>query len=253
MKSCVSFLAAYLLAAASLPAQEFRDVVCEGTYAHHLQGICVDDHSIYWSFTTTLVKTDLNGRVQQQIPVVSHHGDMCHHDGRLFVAVNLGKFNDPQGNAKNWIYVYDARTLKELARHEVPEVFHGAGGIGYREGHFFVVGGLPEGIQENYIYEYDGAFRFVKKHSVKSGQTVRGIQTATFAKGRWWFGCYGNVLLVADTDFNMLGRYKYNCSLGIVGLPDGRFLSATGKSEGERGCTGSARVVVDDEKLGLRP
>lgn len=84
---------------------------------------------------TPLVKTDLNGKLLEKVPVANHHGDLCVHDGKLHVAVNLGKFNDPEGNADSWVYVYDAKTLKEIARHEVQEVFHGAGGIGFRDGH----------------------------------------------------------------------------------------------------------------------
>lgn len=250
----VLVLSLMLLAAAPLSAQEFHDVACEGIYRHHLQGVCVDPEAIYWSFTTTLVKTDRDGKLLKAVPVVTHHGDLCHHDGKLFVAVNLGKFNDPKGNADNWIYVYDPRTLEELARHAVPEVFHGAGGIGSREGHFFVVGGLPADLQENLVYEYDARFRFVKKHVIRSGQTQLGIQTATFANDRWWFGCYGSppALLVTDAEFRLLGRYEYDCSLGIVGLPDGRFLSASGKSVKDQGRTGSARIAVPDEKAGLR-
>lgn len=247
-------IAAALLAVSSAYAQDFRNVTCEGTYPHHLQGICADNEAIYWCFTTTLVKTDLSGKLLKKVPVANHHGDLCFHDGKLFVAVNLGKFNDPKGNADSWVYVYDAATLKELARHEVQEVFHGAGGIGIRNGHFFVVGGLPDGVEENYVYEYDAKFKFQKKHVIKSGHTHLGIQTATFANERWWFGCYGDptILLVTDADFKMKGRFEFDCSLGIVGLPDGRFLSATGKCEKDKGCTGSARIAVADEKAGLR-
>src|SRR5690606_21212824 len=140
---------AWPLATAAAPDEQaaqspYHQVTCEGTYQHHLQGICADEAAIYWSFTTALVKTDLKGKRLRQVPAVNHHGDLCYHDGQLFVAVNLGKFNDPQGNANSWIYVYDAGTLQEVARHKVQEVFHGAGGIGYRNGHFFVVGGLPD-------------------------------------------------------------------------------------------------------------
>ncbi|MFG0262224.1 MAG: glycerophosphodiester phosphodiesterase family protein, partial [Novipirellula sp. JB048] len=171
--------------------RQLQKVACQGTYRHHLQGICADPTAIYWCFTTTMVKTDLDGRVLKQVEVANHHGDLCLHDGKLYVAVNLGKFNDPQGNADSWVYVYDADTLQELARHETQEVFHGAGGIGVRDGHFFVVGGLPPGVEENYVYEYDPSFSFVKKHVIDSGYTLMGIQTATFAHDRWWFGCYG--------------------------------------------------------------
>ncbi len=247
------------LATAAAPAEQAAQspdhhVSCEGTYQHHLQGICADDAAIYWSFTTALVKTDLKGKRLQQVPAVNHHGDLCYHDGQLFVAVNLGKFNDPQGNANSWIYVYDAETLQEVARHKVQEVFHGAGGIGYRNGHFFVVGGLPDGVQENYVYEYDGDFQFVKQHVIASGHTHLGIQTATFAHDRWWFGCYGSpqVLLVTDADFQMQGRYEFDCSLGIEGLADGRLLSATGRCNKDKGCSGSVRVARPDETAGLR-
>jgi hypothetical protein len=231
-----------------------KPVVIEGTYPHHLQGICADKEAIYWSFTTTLVKTDLSGKLLKKVPVANHQGDLCYHDGKLYVAVNLGKFNDPKGNADSWVYVYDAATLKELARHEVQEVFHGAGGIGIRNGHFFVVGGLPDGVEENYVYEYDAKFKFQKKHVIKSAHTYLGIQTATFAHDRWWFGCYGDpkILLVTDADFQMKGRFEFDCSLGIVGLPDSRFLSATGQCEKDKGCMGSVRIAVPDEKNGLK-
>lgn len=227
---------------------------CEGTYQHHLQGVCADNDAIYWCFTTTLVKTDVKGKVQKQLPVANHHGDLCLHDGKLYVAVNHGKFNDPEGNADSWVYVYDAETLKELARHETQEVFDGAGGIGFRNHHFFVVGGLPDNVEENYVYEYDGDLKFVKKHIIKSGHTHLGIQTATFAHDRWWFGCYGtpSILLITDADFQLKGRYEFDCSLGIEGLADGQLLSASGRCEKDKGCTGSVQVAVPDETTGLK-
>ena len=231
-----------------------RIVDCEGSYKHHLQGICADQNALYWSFTTTLVKTDLSGNLLRQILVANHHGDLCAQNGKLFVAVNLGRFNDPKGNADSWVYVYDADSLEELSRHEVQEVFHGAGGIGIREGHFFVVGGLPGGVQENYVYEYDGQFRFLKKHVIASGHTLLGIQTATFAHDRWWFGCYGSpkILLVTDDKFQMLGRYEFDCSLGIEGTSEGRLLSASGRCDKDKGCTGRVRLAIPDKQAGLK-
>lgn len=247
-------IAAALFAVSSVHAQDFRNATCEGIYPHHLQGICADQNAIYWSFTTTLVKTDFAGKLLKKVPVANHHGDLCSHDGKLYVAVNLGKFNDPQGNADSWVYVYDAETLKEVGRHEIQQVFHGAGGIGVRNGHFFVVGGLPDGIQENSVYEYDAGFEFQKKHTIRSGHTHLGIQTATFAHDRWWFGCYGDpkILLVTDTDFQMQGRYEFDCSLGIEGISDGRLLSASGRCQSDKGCSGNVRIVVPNEKSGLR-
>ncbi len=241
----------------SLPGEPgtFSKVTCDGTYRHHLQGICTNDRdAIYWSFTTALVKTDTTGKILKQIPVGNHHGDLCHHDGKIYVAVNFGRFNDPNGNADSWVYVYDADDLSLSSKHETSEVFHGAGGIGYRDGRFFVVGGLPDSVQENYVYEYDPDFKFVKKHVIKSGHTHLGIQTAAFANNHWWFGCYGNpkIMLKTDVNFDMKGRYEFDCSLGIVGLPDGQFLAASGRTVRDKGCTGWAAVAVEDRENGFQ-
>ncbi|MCC9602169.1 glycoside hydrolase family 5 protein [Stieleria sp. JC731] len=233
----------------------FASAQCEGTYQHHLQGICTNGkNEIYWSFTTTLVKTDLNGSVLKKIPVANHHGDLCYQDGKLYVAVNLGKFNDPNGNADSWVYVYDAKSLEHLASYETQKVYHGAGGIGHRDDRFFVVGGLPANIQENYVYEYDADFQFVKKHVIKSGHTYLGIQTATFAHDRWWFGCYGDpkILLVTDADFNLIGRHEIDCSLGIEGLSDGRLLVANGRCDKDKGCRGALNLATPDRRIGFK-
>jgi len=247
--------------ASSVLAQEPRDqplkfgeVQCEGDYQHHLQGVCTDDEAaIYWSFTTQLVKTDRQGRVLKQIPVAYHHGDLCFLDGKIFVAVNLGRFNDPKGNADSWVYVYDAKTLDFVTKHATEEAFYGAGGIGVMKGRFYVVGGLPVGVEENYVYEYDAEFKFVKKHTIDSKWTNVGIQTATFHDDAWWFGCYGSpkILLKTDTDFNLLGRFEFDCSLGIVGVAKDRLLFAKGPRTPAGRCMGSLHLASTDPKQGL--
>ena len=244
---CGVCLAIILGNARHVLAEDTR-ITCEGTYPHHLQGVCVHEEAIFWSFTTTLVKTDFQGKVLRKVKVANHHGDLCCHDGKVYVAVNLGKFNDPQGNADSWVYVYDAASLREVARHQTPQVFHGAGGIGWRRGRFYVVGGLPNDVKVNYVYEYDAAFKFQQRHVIESGHTHLGIQTAAFAHDRWWFGCYGlpQVLLVTDSAFRMKEKRQLDCSLGIVGVDKGHLLVASGKCDG-KGCTGSvqrARAVA---------
>lgn len=241
-------------AAEGQPASVFQAVECEGTYPHHLQGVCTDEReSIFWSFTTKLVKTDRAGKVVQQVSVENHHGDLCHHDGKVYVAVNLGRFNDPQGNADSWVYVYDADDLSLLAKYRTPEVFHGAGGIARHDGKFLVVGGLPAGVTENYAYEYDGDFRFVRKHVLQSGHTLMGIQTAAFADGHWWFGCYGDptILLRTDESLQKVERFEFDCSLGIVPLGERRFLVGRGSCSKEKGCTGRLVLAEADKKQGL--
>lgn len=233
---------------------KFGNVNCDGDYQHHLQGVCTNEsNAVYWSFTTDLVKTDLRGRVLKSVAVVNHHGDLCFQNGKLYVAVNLGRFNDPQGNADSWVYVYDADTLEFISKHAAQEVFHGAGGIGVMHKRFYVVGGLPDGVEENYVYEYDAEFRFQKKHTIKSGWTRLGIQSATYHDGAWWFGCYGSpkILLKTDAKFDMLGRYEFDCSLGIVGVAPGQLLVAKGPRTEEGRCLGSLHLAHPDPTSGL--
>jgi len=236
-------------------ADAFHPVSCEGVYPRHVQGICTNEKdAIYWCWTDVLVKTDTNGRIVKKVPVADHHGDLCYHDGHLYVATNLGKFNRPPGEADSWVYVYDADTLAELAKHRVPEVVHGAGGMAWHDGKFFVIGGLPPGVAENYVYVYDESFRFQKRHVLASGYTLMGIQTIAYADGAWWFGCYGEpkMLLRADEQLKFTGKWEFNASVGIVPISGGRFLIA--KNTAMKGKGNVAKVVIarPDEKQGMR-
>lgn len=253
-----------LLATAASLGSDLGPVACDGAYPKHLQGVCADgDGSIYWSFTTELVKTDLAGKVVKRVDVADHHGDLCFVDGKVYVAVNLGKFNDPAGNADSWVYVYDAEDLSLAARHATPEVFHGAGGIAHDGGRFLVVGGLPDDVEENYSYEYDGEFNFVKRHALDGGHTHLGIQTAAFADGHWWFGCYGRprsdaapatppILLKADAALTKVERFEFDCSLGVLPIGGGKFLIARGGHVDGNGHTGKLVPAVADDAAGLR-
>lgn len=228
---------------AVLPAA--GSIVSEGIFPAHLQGIAVDnEQAIYWSWTDQLVKTDKNGKILLQIPVDNHHGDLCYYDGKVYVAVNLGKFNQPAGQADSWVYVYDARSLEETGRYPVQEVVHGAGGMVFRQGSFFVVGGLVPGTEENYLYEYTPDFEFARRHVLDSGYTLMGIQTVEYENGNWWFGCYGEpaVLLQANEQLEMVGKSTFDASLGIAALPGGKMLIGTNTRVAGTGYVGRAFV-----------
>lgn len=240
-------------------AEGFHATECEGEYPRHLQGICTNERdAIYWSFTDVFVKTDLDGHVVKQVPVANHHGDLCFHADRVYVATNLGKFNRPAGEADSWVYVYDSETLAEVARFPVAEAVHGAGGMAWKDGRFYVIGGLPPGVNENYVYEYDESFHFQQRHVLASGYTLMGIQTAAYADGVWWFGCYGEppVLLRADGHLKFAAKWEINASYGIAPIGGGRFLVARNTAvKGADGKTKSnrARVVIAraDAQTGL--
>ena len=249
--ACVTALCEEACGADAIP---FAAATCEGTYKNHLQGITTDGReAIFWSWTDALVKTDLRGRVLKHVPADNHQGDLCFYDGKVFVAVNLGKFNEPEGKADSWVYAYDATTLELLARHKVPELVHGAGGIAQREGKFIVIGGLPPEVPENYLYEYDRDFHFVKRHVFASGHTDKGIQTAAWANGAWWFGCYGSprLLLRADSAFKLTGRWEFDASLGIEALPDGRILIGQNTLTKDVGHVGRVVLAREDGANGL--
>lgn len=234
---------------AAPPAGQFANQHCEGVYKGHLQGICTNGQdAVFWCFTTELVKTDRDGQVLKKVPVASHHGDLCYVDGKLYVAVNLGQFNTAEGRADSWVYVYDAGTLAETARHKLPEMLYGAGGMDYHNGQFIVIGGLPPGVNENYAYQYDADFKFVKRHVIDSGYTLMGIQTAAYAGGHWWFGCYGKPreLLKTDENFHVVGKYEFDASYGIVPLPDGSFLIGQNTVQRSEPKTNSGKAVVAD-------
>lgn len=201
-----------------------EQIVCNGKYGGHLQGLATDGKSIFWSFTVRLVKTDLTGRIVHSIEVRDHHGDLTYHQGKLYIAVEFGEFNQPAGQSDPWVFVYDAKDLSSINKIQVPELVHGSGGIAFGDGRFVVVGGLPGDHQQNYAFEYDQQLQFVKRHELPSGQTRLGIQTAGYFGDHWWFGCYGSPqnpgLLKVNRRFELVDSSKTNFSYGVVQLRD---------------------------------
>lgn len=201
-------------------------VYCPGSYGGHLQGITLDPYqNIYWSFTVALVKTDTQGNILAAKSVPTHHGDLTWHDNKIYVAVNFGEFNLEPPAANSWIYVYSDKdfTLLDTVKMNVPNDF-GAGGMGYYQHQFVVVGGLPTGYTQNYIHIYDEDLNYIDTRTLPTGYTRLGIQTACHHQGYWWFGCYDDELIKADESFNVMQMYGLYFSHGIVGVPERDFL-----------------------------
>ena len=213
-------------------------VTCPGTFPRHQQGLAYDGrNAIFWSNTRHLTKTDLEGNLLYQVNVAEHHGDLDYYQGKIYVAVNFGKFNQEPGKADNWIYVYDAEDLSYITKKPAPEVVHGAGGVAVHDDRVIIVGGLPVGYEENYVYEYDMDLKYVQRHSIASGYTHLGIQCATWSDGGWWFACYGlrnpdgpGKILQTDDSFNLVASYDQDeypnpgFAYGFAGIGDDKFL-----------------------------
>ena len=236
-KRIVASLAAALCIApfASFAAPAER-IESEGDYPPHLQGVCTDGKSIWWSHTVELVRTDLKGHVLAHAKgLKSHHGDLCVADGTVYVAVNHGKFNT-EDKADSWVYAYRGDDLSFIRRWQVPELCHGAGGMTFKDGHFFVIGGLPDTHDRNYVYEYTPEFKFVKRHVLESGWTNLGIQTVDYSDGKFYFGCYGgkrksgekkvpSLTLVSPDDLSSVEKREPSVCEGILKL-DGKLWRA---------------------------
>ena len=194
---------------------------CQKTYPQHLQGFDCDANFIYWSFSDMLVKTDWQGKEVKAVKVPYHHGDLCLKDGKIFVAVNFGKFNNPAGNARNFIYVYNASDLQKVAEYPVNEVMHGAGAIAVAENGFMVTGGLPADPAKypaNLLYEYDKDFKFIGCIEV-APWTLSGVQVILNIPGGWLLAGHRNRVIVCGKDFKFLGDEGFNATHGMMRHP----------------------------------
>lgn len=241
--------------------------------AGHLQGIATNGiDAIFWSFTDKLVKTDTAGNTLYAVDVIDHHGDLTYAvtstgQRSVFVAVNdrespnPGQFNvlHPNNPPRQWIYEYDADNLALKNQYSVKEVLYGAGGVAFHDGKFLVVGGQPGSETKNYVYEYDQSFQFVKMYALETGNTDRGIQTAEFGAGHWWFGTYlvqdgVRQLLKFDQSLplDQFEQFSFSASYGIAALENGQFLIATTHSRDNGDIFGRVHLAVPDSTAGMK-
>ncbi len=91
----------------------------------HMQGFAVDTQNscMYWSYTHTLIKTDLNGFKVNQVSISEGHlGDIAYYDGYIYGTVML---NSTSGIWDQWtgfyIYKFDS-DLNIVEKIELPEI-----------------------------------------------------------------------------------------------------------------------------------
>ena len=238
----VLVVAIHFALAASQGVEPCGRITCEGKYKGHLQGVATDGESLFWSFTVKLVKTDPSGKILAARDVPNHHGDLCCADGKVYVAVNRGRFNQLNA-AVSEVRAYDCATLESAGIWDLPDMPHGAGGMTCRAGKFYVVGGLPATDEQNHVYEYTGDFKLLKRYDLDTGFTLMGIQTAEWdaAVGRFLFGIYGGKgnppgVVVTDADLAAPVRHIGPGNVGLLHVGGRLFVGGMRYVKG--GCEG---------------
>ena len=205
------------------------EIRCIGEYAGHVQGIATDGKCLYWSFTGAVVRTDLGGKVLARYDLSGHGGDPCFAGGKLYVPLGSRFNQEPRkkNRPENFVLVFSP-DLKLLRTVPLADFKYGAGGIGFRNGHFFIVGGRPGGKPGNTIHEYDGDFKFLRRHEINFN-SVSGIQTIGFTpEGRCLIGCYGvgDFATELDGKWRVVRRPRPNVSCGVIPLGGELYLIA---------------------------
>ena len=242
------------IALVSNAVSKHKPIYCPGLHTNHLQGITAKDGKIYWSHTTKLIKTDLNGNLEEMIDVQNHHGDLCIDDqNKIYVAVKEGKFNTFD-KAKNFVYVYDTN-LNPIDKIAIKELAGGLGGMEYHNGYFYLVGGIEASLPTFQICKFTKDFKLVKTYEIPVLDSYLGVQTICYAYGKFWLGCYLKPkaklpLWELDENFNLIKRHANNGSMGIVKTSDfagANFLVAHHKKDKSR--FASCKSYVTAEKI----
>jgi len=78
----------------------------------HIQGMCAGGGHYYLSQMTRLYKIDKTGACVKSVPVVSHTGDICYRDGRIYTAVAV--YGGPEkGKGKVQVFDTDLNLVRE--------------------------------------------------------------------------------------------------------------------------------------------
>lgn len=159
-------------------------------FSGHVQGVCTDGTNIYWSMTYDLVKTDKTGKELARYSDKLHMGDLCFHDGKIYVGVNGREKNGTRRGDEVW--VFDPVKLERIKVYPTPQTVWCNNGIEWYGGRFWIISCTPLHSRYNYVFEYTEDFKFVQCRPIESGWTEVGVQTICLWGDKMLFGCYGN-------------------------------------------------------------
>ena len=206
-----------------------------GKYHAHLQGVSMNENNEYfWSYTTTLVKTDDKGNVLIEAIVGSHHGDLVCYDGKIYCSVS--ECDDYTvganvGSAKVRVFSQkDFTLLDEFAIREA----NGIDGITLTPRGFLIAAEpIPAHKSvKNYLFEYDHNFNLLATHTIETPPTSFGAQAITNTPDGYILTYYGNQLLRLNRNFEVTNRYKYDSAFGLIADGDRGFAKAYHTTEG---------------------
>lgn len=192
MNRCLKIMLAVQLAAALVASAAPSGIVCEGEYPYHMQGVATDGTNLYWTFTTVLVRTDLDGKVLSRYEITrsgGHMGDLCCRDGRVFVSMNHAYRDGCRVGDEVW--EFDGRTLELARRHPTPQMIWCNNGLEWYGGYFWLVANVPHHSRYNYVFQFTPDFRFKCCRPIDSGWTNIGVQTVCLHGDKMLFGYYG--------------------------------------------------------------
>lgn len=239
------------------------EILCEASgFPGHLQGIAADASGIYWSFYSTVVKTDYTGRELARVQIPRHAGDLCVAEGKLCISViYYDKKLAKREGGTGWVYVCDTdlkfRSLKKIAIPDTPR----PDGITYLDGKFYIAGDDfgKEPHPVNTISVYDRDLKFEKKLTVDIGKPTRyGAQTLNAVNGRILAGFYagkGNSVFFELPELRKVETFPLSVNVGMAVVPDslsgGRELFLVARIAGKKGDWGGKALVYErrDGKL----
>lgn len=168
------------------------EVTLDTTYPAHLQGIDCDGTYMYWSFTTYLVKSQLDGTTITAVAVPSHSGGICYYNNKIYVATCVGGYGT---SSQNYIKIYNCSDLSLDETIDITsDIEYGIGAIAHNpnNGHFYVGNAATPALNiDQRVYEFDSDFNKVDMHVTIENYESYGVESLRLVNGMWYVVGYG--------------------------------------------------------------
>ena len=144
------------------------------------QGVCSDGTYIYTTDGTILRKYDLDENLLASVSSGYHSGDICYHDGYIYVTYHEGDFK--QEGDPSIIRIYNSTDLTFDSNSTEIYTGTGAGSITYNsdDGHFYIAEGSWYSKAYGFVYEYDEDFLFIDNYTVATGWAIMPFQGISY-------------------------------------------------------------------------